>query len=308
MFAVWVHGVCLPTHKPHTVRAERVSLCLQCEFLRGQILAPPSARRQTPPVSWQCRLLSVPPIRHDGCFFEGSRLSSRCPISGRLWLATLGWEVGEGGISHSADRADFFGVSVHWSPDTATKARLRVEDALPLRSVTSWSYLCLFYFIYCGWQKLMYCMAEICISVCPGEACDRFSVETWSCVAGWRSHQQGRGFDFHRGCPHSGVCTQLSNNTVKVTRLCGYWQRGTAAGGNVDQPAATVKHDLGCVIAFTQHRLHLHTSKEVMPVISWRVKAQCCLCLWSYWVTFIYAALFSFTRLNKVTWTHDNMW
>lgn len=153
MFVICVHGVCLPTHKPHTVRAERVSLCLQCEFLHGQILGPPSAWRQTPPVSWQRRLLSVPPIRHDGCFFEGSRLSSRCPISGRLWLATLGWEVGEGGISHSADRADFFAVSVHWSPDTATKASLRVEDALPLCSVSSWSCLCLFYFIYCGWQS-----------------------------------------------------------------------------------------------------------------------------------------------------------
>lgn len=43
------------------------------------------------------------------------------------------------------------------------------------------------------------------------------------------------GSDFRWGLPHSGVCTQLSNNILKVTLRCGYWQRA-AAGGNVDQP------------------------------------------------------------------------
>lgn len=191
-------------------------------------------------VSWQCRLLSAAPEGHDGCFFEGSLLSSRRPIRWRLRLATLDCEVG--GQHQSLN-------GPHWlwmfSPFfTVTKATLGGQQILHIRPAHCKSYLLYFHRVLIdpSHSAAMLNQKEKECSICSKSKC------ACLCVWSYFSRQlvlcgsvaltsAGLGAWFPRGQPTLRcMCTQLSSNTVKVALRWGYWWQWTAAGGNVDEP------------------------------------------------------------------------
>lgn len=76
-----------------------------------------SLKTNTRPESWQCRLLSAAPEGHDGCFFEGSLLSSRRPI--RVGTVTADHSGPKGRRAASVTQwttLTLSASSVHWAP------------------------------------------------------------------------------------------------------------------------------------------------------------------------------------------------